>query len=530
MAQGDVNEQAVPRSDLMPSSKESEMAVLSCLLTHASVWEKVVSRLVDSDFFYRENQLIFSALSALLDVGDAVDVFVLSEHLKRDGTLTQVGDITYLTHLKMLGASGEAIDSYVTAVKDKAHLRSLQLLGKELSSAVVANEDPAKLVDKVEAQIAQISEQDGVKKGGLEPLKGSISRVIDNIDEMFNGGGQTLGISTGFTELDHLILALQPADMVIVAGRPSMGKTTFAMNLVENAAMKNKTVAVFSLEMPTDSLTMRMFSSLGRINQQRLRTGRLEDEDWPKLTNAISILNDASIYIDDTPALSVSEFRARARRLHKEHGLDMIMIDYLQLMRSNGKLVNNRTDEISEISRGIKAVAKELNIPIIALSQLNRSLEQRTNKRPVMSDLRESGAIEQDADIIMFLYRDEVYNDDSPDKGKAEVIIGKQRNGPLGVVPLLFEGQFTRFHDLAIHSDVSHEYGQAGFNHADNAPPVEKTYHTKEDLPFNDASSRPEPSKALTQSSDKESGLAEIPRDPRSGSESDAMNWDDGPL
>lgn len=462
MASTTANQQVV-RPDLAPSSKESEMAVLSCLLNDAGSWNKVVSRLSDSDFFFRENQLIFAQLAGQLDAGEHVDIITLSEYLKRDGLLNQVGDIKYLTELKLLGASSDAMDHYVTTVKEKAQLRSLQLIGQSVAADASIQHDPTAIVEQLEKQLSEIRQDDGLSQGGFESLGASIHRVVDKIDDLFNGEGGTPGLSTGFDELDSETLGLQPADMVIVAGRPSMGKTSFAMNIGENAASAGNKVAVFSLEMPTDALTTRMFSSIGRIDQKRLRTGQLDEEDWPRLTNAISVLTNMPLYIDDTPSLSISEFRARARRLHKEHdGLDLIIIDYLQLMRSSGKLVNNRAEEISDISRNIKAVAKELNVPIIALSQLNRTLEQRTNKRPIMSDLRESGAIEQDADLILFVYRDEVYNEDSPDKGKAEIIIGKQRNGPLGTIPLSFEGQYTRFHNLFVDSDYTHEYGNEG--------------------------------------------------------------------
>jgi len=521
---------SVKRHDLTPSSKEAEMAVLSCLITNAGSWNNVVSRLSDADFYFNENQIIFKALSTLLDAGDVIDVIMLSEYLKRDGTLTKIGDIKYLTQLKMLGASPEVVDSYITTVKDKSQLRMLQILGQEMSSEAVSNADPSVLVERLESQISKITQDDSAKKGGFESLDGSINRVIDKIDAMFDGEGDTFGVSTGFAELDHLTLGLQPADMVIIAGRPSMGKTTLAMNIAENAGMKGSKVGVFSLEMPTDALTMRMFSSLGRIDQHKLRTGQLDEEDWPRLTKAVSILNNIPIFIDDTAGISVSEFRARARRLHKEHGLDLIVIDYLQLMRASGKLVNNRVDEISEISRSIKAVAKELNIPIIALSQLNRGLEQRPNKRPVMSDLRESGAIEQDADLIMFVYRDEVYNEDSVDKGKAEIIIGKHRNGPIGMVPLLFEGQYTRFHDFSINSDVTHdEYGQSGFSSSpahQDAQPVDENYQSKEDMPFNMADpvsaeeERQSPSPSRLDGFE-EDGLSSIPQDSRTPMGSD---------
>jgi replicative DNA helicase len=277
---------------------------------------------------------------------------------------------------------------------------------------------------------------------------------------LFHSPEVITGLSTGYHDLDEMTSGLQPADLVIIAGRPSMGKTTFAMNIAEHAAIKSgKSVLVFSMEMPGDSLAMRMMSSLGRIDQHRLRTGKLEDEDWPRITSAVSMLSEAPLFIDDTPALTPGEIRSRARRVAREQGgLALIVLDYIQLMQISG-FKENRTAEISEISRSLKSLAKELNVPVIALSQLNRGLEQRTDKRPVMSDLRESGAIEQDADLIMFIYRDEVYNENSPDKGIAEIIIAKQRNGPIGRVRLTFLGKFTRFENFA----AGGAYGGAGF-------------------------------------------------------------------
>jgi replicative DNA helicase len=281
-----------------------------------------------------------------------------------------------------------------------------------------------------------------------------LKKTVDRIDELYQSGDTFTGIPSGFTDFDAMTSGLQPADLVIVAGRPSMGKTTFSMNMAENAAIgAGVGVAVFSMEMPAESLTLRMLSSLGRINQTKVRSGQLDEDDWPRLTSAVSILNEAKIFIDDTPALSPTEMRARVRRLKRKHDIGLIVVDYLQLMQVKGGS-ENRVNEISEISRGLKALAKEMNVPVVALSQLNRGLEQRPNKRPVMSDLRESGAIEQDADLIVFIYRDEVYNEDSPDKGTAEVIIGKHRNGPLGTARLTFIGQYTRFEN---HASIDYE-------------------------------------------------------------------------
>ena len=295
----------------------------------------------------------------------------------------------------------------------------------------------------------QISEG-GQRSGGPQAMAPLLSGALERIEELYNTGGNITGLTTGFIDLDRMTSGLQSSDLVIVAGRPSMGKTSFAMNLVENAALaSDRPIMVFSMEMSAEQLVIRMLSSLGRIDQSRVRTGKLEQDDWPKLSSATEKLKDTQIFIDDTPALTPTELRSRVRRLVREQGdLGMIMVDYLQLMRVAGSS-EGRTAEISEISRSLKALAKEFKVPVVALSQLNRALEQRPNKRPVNSDLRESGAIEQDADVIMFIYRDEVYNEDSPDQGVAEIIIGKQRNGPIGTCRLSFQGQFTRFENLA---------------------------------------------------------------------------------
>ena len=304
------------------------------------------------------------------------------------------------------------------------------------------------LLDYAERGVFAITES-GSRRGGFRPLKTLLTAAVDRIDTLFRSNSTITGVATGFTDLDNMTSGLQPGDLVIVAGRPSMGKTAFALNIAENAAVGLKLpVAIFSLEMPGEQLAMRLMSSLGRINAHRLRTGKLEDEDWPRLTSAVGMLAEASVYIDDTPALTPMELRARSRRLMREHGLGLIVVDYLQLMQAS-ESTENRATEISGITRSLKGLAKELNVPLVALSQLNRSLEQRPNKRPVMSDLRESGAIEQDADVIFFIYRDEVYNEESEDKGTAEIIIGKQRNGPIGKARLTYLGEYTRFENHA---------------------------------------------------------------------------------
>ena len=316
-------------------------------------------------------------------------------------------------------------------------------IGESVFNPMGRNSD--EILDLAEQKVFEIAEQESRGRKNYSTIKDLLVKALDRVDELFHKQSHITGVPTGFDSFDNMTAGLQKADLIIVAGRPSMGKTAFAINIAEHAAIRDKlSVAVFSMEMPGEQLAMRMMSSLGRIDQHKVRTGKLDDNDWPRLTSAVEILKDARLFIDDTPALTPAELRARCRRIAREHELDMIIVDYLQLMQVPGTN-ENRATEISEISRNLKAMAKELNVPVVALSQLNRSLEQRPNKRPVMSDLRESGAIEQDADVIVFIYRDEVYDDESPDKGTAEIIIGKQRNGPIGMVRMAFLGQYTRF-------------------------------------------------------------------------------------
>jgi replicative DNA helicase len=326
-------------------------------------------------------------------------------------------------------------------------MRQLIQAAKSINETVFnpAGRSSEEILDFAEQSIFEIAEQESRGRRNYRPIKDLLLKALDRVDELFRKKSPITGVATGFDDLDDKTAGLQPADLIIVAGRPSMGKSALAINIAEHAAIKDKlSVAVFSMEMPGEQLAMRMMSSLGRIDQHKVRTGKLSDDDWPRLTSAVEILKDAKLVVDDTPALTPTELRSRCRRIFRDQGLDLVIVDYLQLMQVPGT-VENRATEISEISRSLKAMAKELNVPVIALSQLNRSLEQRPNKRPVMSDLRESGAIEQDADVILFIYRDEVYDEDSADKGVAEIIIGKQRNGPIGTVRLAFLGQYTRF-------------------------------------------------------------------------------------
>ena len=430
-----------------PHSIEAEQAVLGGLMVDNRSWDQIADRVYEDDFYRYDHRLIFRAMGALAERNRPLDVVTLSEWLKSNNLLDEVGGLAYLAALAKDIPSAANIKAYADIVRERSVLRQLIEAGTEVATSGFQPEgrDAKELLDNAERLIFQIAEQNGRHRQGFTSLKEILPRVVDRIDELFHQDGSITGIPTGFSDFDHMTSGLQSGDLIIVAGRPSMGKTTFAMNLAEQAAIKGQQpVAVFSMEMPGEALTMRMLSSLGRIELQKLRTGRLDDDDWPRLTGTMSLLSEAKLFIDDTAALTPTEMRARVRRLKREYGLGLVVIDYLQLMQLPG-FKENRAAEISEISRSLKAMAKEMEVPVIALSQLNRSLEQRPNKRPVMSDLRESGAIEQDADLIAFIYRDEVYNPDSPDKGTAEVIIGKQRNGPIGTCRLTFLGRYTRF-------------------------------------------------------------------------------------
>lgn len=437
---------------LPPYALDAEQSVLGGLMLDNQAWDAVSTKLCETDFYRHEHRAIFRVIERLSTQEQPFDVITISDTLKSLGELENVGGETYLFELSNNTPSVANIAAYADIVREKSVQRQLIAVANEIAKASFHPEgrEITELLDFAETKVFAIAEQTGTDGGPLN-IKDVLTKAIERIDTLYHAEGDITGISSGFKDFDQMTSGLQPSDLVIVAGRPSMGKTSFAMNMAENAAiLSKKPVLVFSMEMPDDSLAMRMISSLGRIDQHRVRTGKLKDEDWPRVTSAVNMLSETPIYIDDTPGLSPAEMRARARRLAKEEGeLGMIVIDYLQLMKVPGFKVENRTAEISEISRSLKALAKELNVPVIALSQLNRSLEQRADRRPVMSDLRESGAIEQDADLIVFIYRDEVYNEDTPDKGTAEIIIAKQRNGPIGKVRLAFLGQYTRFEDLA---------------------------------------------------------------------------------
>jgi len=437
---------------MQPHSIEAEQSVLGGLLLSDDSWDTVAERLTAADFYRPDHRLIFQRMARLVAQSEPIDVITLADKLEASGELAAAGGLAYLAELAKNTPSASNIRAYANVVRERAALRHLIRAAQDIAESGFNPEGRSadELIDEAERNIMQISEQ-GPKAGGPQEVNPLLSRAVERIDELYNSGGDITGLSTGYSELDGMTSGLQKSDLIIVAGRPSMGKTSFAMNLVEHAVLnQDKPILVFSMEMPADQLIVRMLSSIGRIDQTRIRNGKLEQDDWPKLSAAVAKMKDVPLYIDDTPALTPTEVRSRARRVAREarEGLGMIMIDYMQLMQVAGAS-EGRTAEISEISRNLKAIAKEFNCPMVALSQLNRSLEQRPNKRPVNSDLRESGAIEQDADVIMFIYRDEVYNEESAEKGVAEIIIGKQRNGPIGTARLAFIGQFTRFENLA---------------------------------------------------------------------------------
>jgi replicative DNA helicase len=431
-----------------PHSIQGEQSVLGGLMLDNATWDQVADMLVEEDFYRKEHRLIFAAIAGLAEQSQPFDLVTIAETLERRASLEDAGGLPYLVTLAEETPSAANIKSYAGIVREYSVMRQLISVGTEISDSAFHPEgrDSAELLDNAETKVFAIAEQRSKGGGGFSPIKSLLTKAVDRIETLFQQDEPITGLSTGFNDFDAMTSGLQPADLIIVAGRPSMGKTTFAMNIAEHVAIQSKkAVAVFSMEMPGDALAMRMMSSLGRIDQLRVRTGKLEDDEWPRLSSAVSMLAETQLFIDDTPALTPTEVRARSRRLKREHkDLGLIVLDYLQLMQAPGE-GDNRTGEISAISRALKALAKELDVPVIALSQLNRSLEQRTNKRPIMSDLRESGAIEQDADLIVFIYRDEVYNEDSSDKGMAEIIIGKQRNGPIGTTRLTFLGQYTKF-------------------------------------------------------------------------------------
>jgi replicative DNA helicase len=441
-----------------PHNIQAEQSLLGGLMLDNQTWDNVADKVSEGDFYRREHRLMFAALRRLVESEQPFDVVTLAESLERSGELEDAGGLPYLAAIAKETPSAANVKAYAKIVREHSVQRQLISVGTTISDIAFAPEgrEAADLLDEAERRVFEIAEQAARGSGGFQPIKALLGKAVNRIELLFQRNEPITGLPSGFSDFDMMTSGLQPSDLIIIAGRPSMGKTTFAMNIAENVAIETKQpVAVFSMEMPGDALAMRMMSSLGRIDQHRVRTGKLEDDEWPRLTSSVNMLAQAPMYIDDTPALSPMEVRARARRLKRElGGLGLIMIDYLQLMQAPG-VAENRATEISAISRSLKALAKELAVPVVALSQLNRNLEQRPNKRPVMSDLRESGSIEQDADLVVFIYRDEVYNEDSKDKGLAEIIIGKQRNGPIGTVRLTFLGRYTKFENY-----IADVYGQ----------------------------------------------------------------------
>ena len=459
------SEQKTEQVSIPPHSTEAEQAVLGGIMLSNQHWDGIAERVIAEDFYTFAHKAIFQTMEELMRNQTPIDLITLDQALKAKGISDSVGGFAYLADLSNNTPNAINILAYAEIVREKAILRELIAVGNRIAenSYSPKGKDIKMVLDEAEREVFAIAEKRSSSTEGpqnvLSVLESTIAR-IETLGKLENHNGVT-GVTTGFVELDKKTAGLQPSDLIIVAARPSMGKTTFAMNLCENAAMaSDKPVLVFSLEMPAEQIMMRMIASLARVDQTKIRTGQnLEEAEWSKIASVFGMFKQKNnLYIDDSSGLTPTELRSRARRVYRENGgLSMIMVDYLQLMRAPA-FSDNRTLEIAEISRSLKALAKELEVPVIALSQLNRTLEQRADKRPVNSDLRESGSIEQDADLIMFIYRDEVYNDNSEDKGVAEIIIGKQRNGPIGRVRLAFNGQFSRFDNLAEQREYRDDY------------------------------------------------------------------------
>ncbi len=436
-----------------PHSIEAESSVLGGLLLDNQAWDRVNDLLVENDFYRHEHKLIFTAVGALINASKPADVITVFEHLQNQGLAEGTGGLSYLNSLAQYVPSASNIRRYAEIVRERAILRKLVTASDEIATNAFNPQGRAvdKILDEAEQKIFHIGEEGSRNKQGFQSMDTLVIELMDRVQEMADNPNDITGVPTGFYDLDRMTSGLQAGDLVVLAARPSMGKTAFAVNIAEHVALnEGLPVAVFSMEMGASQLAVRVVGSIGRIDQGHLRTGKLTDEEWPRLADAIERLRTVSLHIDETPGLTPSELRANARRLARQCGkLGLIVVDYLQLMSGSTTGGDNRATELGEISRGLKMLAKELQCPVIALSQLNRSVEQRTDKRPMMSDLRESGAIEQDADIIMFIYRDDYYNKDSKDPGVAEIIIGKQRNGPTGTVRLTFLKPLTRFESMA---------------------------------------------------------------------------------
>lgn len=436
---------------LPPHSVEAEQAVLGGLMLANDTFDDVSGLIREEDFFSLDHQLIFRTMQGLVRSDKPLDVITLSETLKDNDSLDQVGGDAYLVELTRNTPSAANILAYAQIVLERATVRKLIAAANDIvdKSYNPLGWDSSKLLAEAERRLMEVME-DRPRKSGFQHVTDLLRQAIDRIDQLFNSDADITGLSTGFSDLDDMTSGWQRADLIIVAGRPSMGKTSFAMNMVEHAMLhQDQPVLVFSLEMPANQLVIRLLSSMGKIDQSKVRTGNLDPDDFARLSGAAARMKDRPLYIDDTPGISPLELRNRIRQLSREHGAPaMVMVDYLQLMNANTSS-DNRVQEISQISRELKTIAREFDCPMIALSQLSRNVEQRPNKRPVNSDLRESGAIEQDADVVLFIYRDEVYHEDTQDKGIAEIIVTKQRNGPIGTTRLAFMGKYTRFENLA---------------------------------------------------------------------------------
>jgi len=437
-----------------PQSIEAEQSVLGGLLLDNTAWDRVSDLITAVDFYRADHRLIFEHIGGLIESSRPADALTVAESLERSGQLTEVGGHAYLGALAANTPSAANIRRYAEIVRERSVMRSLAAIGTEIADASYnpAGRDAKALLDEAETKIFRIAEAGSKARQGFVKIDPLLTETVERVDILYNRENKDdiIGLATGFVDLDRMTSGLQEGELIIIAARPSMGKTALAMNFVEHAALPlKKAVAVFSMEMSGAQLAMRMIGSVGRFDQHELRTGTFKEEDWSRLVDAVGRLNETQVFIDDTAGLNALEVRSRARRLHRQcGGLSMIVVDYLQLMSSSGR-EENRATEIAEISRSLKALAKELKVPVVALSQLNRSVESRQDKRPMMSDLRESGAIEQDADLIIFIYRDEVYNPDSPSRGMAEIIVAKQRNGPTGKLTLTFLGKYTRFENYA---------------------------------------------------------------------------------
>jgi replicative DNA helicase len=454
LEEGFSGDQQVAQLRIPPHSIEAESSVLGGLLLDNGAWDRVGDLLVDGDFYRYEHRQVYSAIGALVNASRPADVITVYEHLQALGKAEEIGGLGYLNALAQYVPSASNIRRYAEIVRERSILRKLVSASDEIATNAFNTQGRAvaQILDEAEQKIFNIGEEGSRMKQGFQAMPQLVVDLLDRVQEMADNQNDITGVPTGFFDFDRMTSGLQPGDLIVLAARPSMGKTAMAINIAEHVALnEGLPVAVFSMEMGASQLAVRIVGSIGRIDQGHLRTGKLSDDEWPRLTEAIEKLRNVSLHIDETPGLTPSELRANARRLARQCGkLGLIVVDYLQLMSgSNSSGGDNRATEIGEISRGLKMLAKELQCPVIALSQLNRSVEQRTDKRPMMSDLRESGAIEQDADVIMFIYRDDYYNKESKEPGVAEVIIGKQRNGPTGTVKLAFLKPLTKFESLA---------------------------------------------------------------------------------